>query len=414
MKTITLLAGLVAFSGVYGQNTRSFNLNELNESEIKTYHSNISISDNSERSTVCGDTTYYPIYKGNVAGEFPLVTDGVSFEALSQTYYNTSNITLTGVRIWLSNPGVDAIDATIHAYTVGASNEPVERIAWADATVQPGLYQSADFYFNTGVEVSTNFAVTLQALPNGLSDTINVAYNLSGRAENLAYAGWHDGSSLGAWLSALDPIGLDGDYMIFPIYEFELTSDFDMPTSALVNQDFTVTSNADYIAFTDSMLNFSYFFSAQLYTDFYDETSAVEAQKYNELTSTYAHDAVGTYEVGHASVWFKWTTLFLDMNDPGFVPYYCFDETVKEIEIVEEQTVGIEENDVEVVFNNETLTFSNTNAISLVNVYSVSGQLIQTLNVYGNQAQLAPLAAGVYVAELVKNNGATQQFKFIK
>ena len=396
MKKRFLLVGLAAMGTIaVSQKNVEWTEHGLNQEGTKQYLSKIAQEPSSEREVTCSDTSYYTVYKGSPQAEFPIVTDGLSFESVGQTYFNTSNLELKGIRFWYSNPGATAVDATIHIYSVDENNQPTERLAWANALTQPGLYQQGDFYFDEVVNVNSNFFVSIQALPNMGMDSLKIAYNNAGRGENLSHVGWHDGTSLGAWMSVLNDMGGDTDFMIFPIYDVDVTANISTPATAYEGANFDYQVNSTIINPTDSMVNFSYFFGApQLYVDFYDANGQVEHQEFNTPSGNYSYSNAGNYSIGHAAVWFSWTTYWLDPQDPNFVPYYCFDQVINDIEILPLAT-GIDEMSYSVVGENVFLSSTFTGNYE---VYSLSGAIVSQGRLNEEQSlTLSHLNQGLYV-----------------
>lgn len=404
MKKLYTLA-LMTFSAVVGLNAQEKvmpNLNDFTLDVNPEYQQ--AVNANAIMTTTCSDTSYYPMYKGGIAGEFPIVRDGsnTSLENAGQIYYNSSDLILKGFKVYVSNPGMSPVEASAHVYAVDESHSVTSRKGFKNITVSPGNFQSVNVEFDSPINVNGDFMVALEVLPNGAADTLKVAYGMSGRTEDLAYTGYHDGTQLGAWLSFYNDLMADADYMIFPIYETEVIADISVPTQVFKNDTFDFTVNSEIVELTDSMINFSYFFGApQLYTDFYNLAGdEVEESSIGTLSGTYSYDTTGSRNVTHSAVWFSWSTLFLDPSSPDFTPVFCFDDITKTIEVL--SPVGIDEKDFDFnwIGNDEALSFSNP-FTGTVSVFTADGRLISQTDLNNaNFHEVNLNASGLYIITL--------------
>jgi hypothetical protein len=182
----------------------------------------------------CGtDTIRYPLQKETaLPGTDSFFIDAMVGNArtASQAYTAGQSITIKGLQFWgrayTVNLPSKNIPVEFALWLVDAQHMPVTQLATATTNVtHVNRYYTATFA--TPVTVTGNYAVTVRCVNN--SDTLAVMTNNAGSPwhvqpynESLA---WRRFGS-GAWVQSAGFFGQDLEYMVFPIVEYNFTTDF--------------------------------------------------------------------------------------------------------------------------------------------------------------------------------------------
>jgi hypothetical protein len=193
-----------------------------------------------------GSTGYYQLSSGNE-------------EYAGQTYHYNSTGKVISVRVYGNYPGLGGgVPLRIGVYHVDASGRPTSSIAtvnvvwWWFHNISGHIDVTLPF---GGVNVSSNFAVTVQLLnasPWGQSFNLQYTGNGEGHGNDLAsLAGTSTGNN---WSSAMTSFGKDGDFYIVPRMSHVNDPYFTM-SSACVNTGNAVNFTNGSLLTVDSMFN---------------------------------------------------------------------------------------------------------------------------------------------------------------
>ena len=399
---------LLAVSAFFAWSANAQHRTNLEETLIPTEGKEyIRSNENVSRATTCEDYSLYPFIKGNsIVGEIPFDKNGdpiYSTDGVGQIYYNTSDLAVKGMLIYLSNPGLSAVRSTAHLYDINADTVG-NRLTWKEFDVSPGAQQAAAVYFDNPIDVDGNFMISFQLIPDGSTDTVSVAVGAAGRGENLSrlYFMTYD-----YWAAPYGNYGLDWDFMMFPIYDVELNADVTLASQAFRGDTVSYSVNMILPTLADSMMNFSYWYGApQLYLDIEGPDGDTLASEYGTFPGEFGFDSLGVHTFKHAAVWFQWSTMF-DPNGDGS-PAYCVDEFEAEIEIV--SPVGLEEIDGLRLawFGPASELNFNASVSGLMNVYTIDGRLVESHNLNESVSQRVETnQSGVYIIELIHGSERT-------
>lgn len=179
------------------------------------------------------DTILYPYFKEL---EFAAPNDSFFVDAMvgnvreaSQAYHLNQQVNIRGVQFWgaaystVATPQTLTVQVLVSA--VDAQNMPTTRLGSTTVTItqEYGFYTAI---FTNPIPYSSNFAVSVK---NTINDTLAVITNNAGNSwstinysESLAWRRFGSGT----WNQSLSFFGQDLEYMIFPIIDYSITTDF--------------------------------------------------------------------------------------------------------------------------------------------------------------------------------------------
>jgi hypothetical protein len=260
----------------------------------------------------CGtDTIVYPYLKELV---FAAPDDSFFVDAMvgnvrtaTQAYHITGSANVVGVQFWggaytTSATFQQSLPVKVMLYNVNAQNQPTTAIDSAIVNVSSG-YNYYDVNFTTPHAVTSNFAVGVKS---SINDTLAVITNNAGNTWSPNYGeglAWRRFGS-GTWNSALSFFGQDLEYMIWPIVNYNITSNYTMAN------DSTCTGTANTFNNTSSSILSDRMFNLYAFDEYWGLAAADSSYEWNygdsqtwtnSVNGSHTYTTAGTYNVKLAS-----------------------------------------------------------------------------------------------------------------
>lgn len=416
MKNTTLLTLVLTFISfvTYGQADYSKNFKSFlgkNEVEALNQPNTLNFDEDMSRSTTCLDTSFYPNTKADAFYFRPCRPARTGDYVIGQAYANTSKLSITGVH-WYVNGDIDSVPVTVEVYAY--DGKPGELLGAQLSTISHDTALSVSIDFETPVDVTGDFFVSFK-LDTTRDDSINYVYDYnSGRKEHLSWVRLTD--SADTWLqiseAGLDEYygsdtesiqygDIDYDFMVFPIFETELSATIEADDYELYpGETANFTGTVDAPSGDDSMITATGFWNLDNYiwwvvkdnnaVDFDDSTSATNY--------SFKFDTVGEYLVELRATQLKWR--------------YAFSGNFHGCQDVAYVTINVDSNNTQQSINelqNEISLgqpFPNPAKEMITIPYTVSQgseALIEIFNIAGQQ---------VHSENMVANQGFTNYFQF--
>ena len=294
---------------------------------------------NGQKTLLCVDTLRYPQAKEQILGTNTFYTFDIwqaDNEAFSQTFLNTSSISISGVEFFGMNndtDGMPSVTITASVYNVNGANTPTTLITSGTTTFTSNVQGYHTVNFAAPATVTGNYAVVIQATNTNGVFTVYVNNAAAGQPYDELYARFKSSyagyaSSGGSWITipAFTEIGNNNfEPLLAPIVSYSINTQY-TPSATTVCQGTPVTytnGSTPTGAFTNRMMNYQ-IFRTHFGTATADSTFVYDMDNMSPYiwsgTTTYTHPAAGTYDVllgtngGFWSSCFDYTTQTITVN----------------------------------------------------------------------------------------------------
>ncbi|MDF3028079.1 MAG: hypothetical protein K0S23_2386 [Fluviicola sp.] len=298
-----------------------------------------------EKTLLCQDTLRYPQAKEQILGTNNFYSGfevwQADNESVSQTFLNTSSISITGVEFFgaRSTAVGSAASVTVNAaiYNVNASNAPTTLIGSGNVTFTATAYGYRYATFASPITVTGNYAVVLK--PTNANGILNLYVNDIAPAQVYdelfthffsAYASYPNPNN---WNTIPTFSGGASNYeaLMAPIVNYSINTQF-TPSLTTVCQGTPVTytnATTPMAILSNRMMNYqvfrTYFGAATADSTFVYDMDNLSPYIWTG-TTTYTHPAAGTYDVllatngGFWSSCFDFTTQTITVNPTPAAP----------------------------------------------------------------------------------------------
>jgi hypothetical protein len=361
-----------------------------------------------DRASCQNDTVYYTWFKniGNGGNDFGLAQSAISSSSnddqrVAQKFEAPQNLNLHGFSFFAGS--LSATEVTAAVYSVGADGFP-ENLLGSTVVSIPASANFALHYasFSSAISITSDYFLVLDNEQNSTPVvllTTNPETN-SGRGEDLSATYY-----ITDWMlySDEDNWGLDIDFLIFPIVEFNTTVDFTYaPTNPSPGESVTLTNTSSPI-FGSRFYNYNAF--RKHFNNVADSSFAwrINGALTYSKDASFTNASAGSFDIKLYGINIGSTTV-------------CIDSVSKQISFSSVSVASINDEFKTIVFPNPSngiINVKTSSTNSTIEIFNTLGAVVARVDSNGNNTVKVDLAGqpkGVYFVK-VNENGNTSVSK---